>query len=151
MCKSSQNQDIMRLTTYTDYTLRALIYLAVNKDRLVTIQEIAELHGIAKNHLTKVVHQLGMSNMVETVRGRNGGLRLQIEPRQINVGDVVRSTETDFSMAECFDSSNTTCAYTRACRLKSVLHAATAAYLAVLDGVTLEDLISRNVEVIKFK
>ncbi len=141
----------MRLTAYTDYTLRTLLYLAVNKDRLVTIQEIAELHGIAKNHLTKVVHQLGMSNLIETVRGRNGGLRLNLEPKKINVGAVVRTTESDFYMAECFDGNGSHCAYARACKLKSVLQAATDAYLAVLDNVTLEDLISRKVELIKLK
>src|SRR5450830_992374 len=112
----------MRLTAYTDYTLRTLIYLALHRERLVTIQEIAEFHDISKNHLTKIVHQLGMSEMV----------------------DVVRSTESDFYMAECFDPANNTCSYAEACRLKGVLNSATNAYLAVLDGVSLEDLISKN-------
>lgn len=136
----------MKLTAYTDYTLRTLIYLALHRDRLVTIQEIAELHTISKSHLTKVVHQLGMSNMVETVRGRHGGLKLNLEPLEIGIGAVVRSTETDFDMAECFDAENNSCAYAKGCNLKGVLAAATAAYLQVLDQVTLEDLITKPSE-----
>lgn len=134
----------MRLTAYTDYTLRTLMYLATNQDRLVTIQDIADLHSISKNHLMKVVHQLGLSGMVDTVRGRNGGLKLSKEARQINIGEVVRNTESDFFMAECFDHGDTCCAYASACALKGVLSSATAAYLAVLDAVTLEDLISKK-------
>lgn len=134
----------MRLTTYTDYALRTLMYLAANRDRLVTIQDIADMHGIAKNHLTKVVHQLGLLGVVETVRGRNGGLRLGKEPVQINIGQVVRSTEPDFYMAECFDRDKNLCVLSSACALKGVLGSATAAYLAVLDGVTLENLIGKS-------
>ena len=135
----------MRLTSYTDYALRSLIFLGLNRDRLVTIQDIADLHGISKNHLMKVVHQLGVSGMVETVRGRKGGLRLGREPGEINIGAVVRQTETDFYMAECFNPDNVGCAYSASCTLKGVLGAATAAYLKVLDGVTLADMLV-NVE-----
>jgi len=134
----------MRLTAYTDYALRTLMYLATNRDRLVTISEIADVHGISKNHLMKVVHQLGLSGMVETVRGRNGGLRLNHEPAEINIGEVVRNTETDFQMAECFDPSGNQCLYSPACVLKGVLQSATAAYLDVLDSVTLESLIKNS-------
>lgn len=134
----------MRLTAYTDYTLRTLMHLAMHQDRLVTIQEIAELHDISKNHLTKVVHQLGMSDLVTTIRGRSGGLKLNKTPKEINIGAVVRTTETDFFMAECFDPSNTNCAYSTACGLKEVLANATAAYLSVLDQIDLEALISHK-------
>lgn len=130
----------MRLTAYTDYTLRTLIFLALNRDRLVTIQDIADAHRISKNHLMKVVHQLGLSGMVETVRGRSGGLRLNCDPADINVGQVVRNTETDFFMAECFDPANMNCNYSANCALKGVLNQATEAYLDVLDQVTLENL-----------
>lgn len=134
----------MRLTDYTDYTLRTLMYLGYNRDKLVTIQDIADMHGISKNHLMKVAHQLGLSGMVETVRGRNGGLRLNKEPADINIGDVVRNTENDFCMAECFDRDNNSCIYAPSCTLKGVLSSATAAYLAVLDGVTLDDLLKKG-------
>lgn len=134
----------MRLTAYTDYTLRTLMHLGLNRDKLVTIQDIANIHGISKNHLMKVVHQLGLSGMVETVRGRNGGLRLNKEPADINIGAVVRHTETDFFMAECFSPGNFQCGYSSDCTLKGVLYSATAAYLDVLDAVTLEDLIKKD-------
>jgi Rrf2 family transcriptional regulator, nitric oxide-sensitive transcriptional repressor len=131
----------MKLTSYTDYALRTLMYLAMNRDRLVTIQDIADAHKIAKNHLTKVVHQLGMLGLVDTVRGRNGGLRLGREPSAINVGEVVRSTENDFFIAECFDPDKPGCIYSASCALKGVLGRANAAFLEVLDGVTLDTLI----------
>jgi Rrf2 family nitric oxide-sensitive transcriptional repressor len=134
----------MRLTTYTDYALRTLIDLAANRDRLVTIQDIAERHGIAKNHLTKVVHQLGLLGVVETVRGRNGGIKLGKEPTQINIGALVRNTEPDFFMAECFGKNGSECIYNPSCVLKEVLHCATAAYLQVLDGVTLGNLLKKT-------
>ncbi|MFZ6779980.1 RrF2 family transcriptional regulator [Undibacterium sp. Ji83W] len=134
----------MRLTAFTDYTLRTLIYLAQHPDRLVTVQEIAELHSISKSHLTKVVHQLGMSNKVETIRGRHGGLKLNLPPEKINIGDVVRAAESDFYMAECFDGQSNTCSYASACILKGVLSKATASYLSVLDAVTLADLVAQK-------
>ncbi|WP_296000643.1 Rrf2 family transcriptional regulator [Rugamonas sp.] len=131
----------MRLTAFTDYSLRTLLHLGMNRDRLVTIQEIAETHLISKNHLMKVVHQLGLAGYVDSVRGRNGGLRLQREPAEINVGAVIRSTETDFYMAECFDSSSNSCPLSANCHLKHTLAAATSAYLAVLDAQTLDMLL----------
>ncbi|SDG83205.1 transcriptional regulator, BadM/Rrf2 family [Duganella sp. OV458] len=86
----------MRLTTFTDYGLRTLLYLGPGGDRLVTIEDIAATHAISKNHLMKVVHQLGVAGYVETVRGRNGGLRLRRAPANINLGALVRATEPDF-------------------------------------------------------
>lgn len=132
----------MRLTSYTDYTLRTLLYLGQNRDRLVTIQDIADVHAISKNHLMKVVYQLGLSGLVETVRGRNGGLRLKREPRDINIGAVVRATETDFYMAECFTPGPSACPLTPNCRLRTTLSKATEAYLAVIDQETLETLLA---------
>ena len=134
----------MRLTAYTDYSLRTLIFLAMNRQQLVTVQNIADAHGIAKNHLTKVVHHLGRLGYVETIRGRNGGLRLGREPADINIGEVVRSTETDFFMASCFDQAAAGCMYSAACALKGVLSKATAAFLDVLDAVTLEEMMIKE-------
>lgn len=131
----------MRLTSFTDYTLRSLMYLGMNRDKLVTIQEIADLHDISKNHLTKVIHQLGASGLVETVRGRHGGLRLNREPEDINIGDVVRDSESDFHIAECFDADGGSCAFLRDCALKRKLGEATDAFLQVLDGMTLADIL----------
>ena len=134
----------MRLTAYTDYSLRTLIFLAMHRDNLATIQEIADAHGIAKNHLTKCVHRLGTLGYITTVRGRNGGLRLGREPDNINIGEVVRHTESDFYMAPCFDQASAGCLYSSACALKGVLGKATAAYLEVLDAVTLEQMVLKE-------
>jgi Rrf2 family nitric oxide-sensitive transcriptional repressor len=134
----------MRLTQWTDYTLRVLMYCAACqlRDQLVTISEIADGHAISRSHLTKIVHQLGAKGLLETTRGRGGGMRLSRPAKDINVGAVVRQTETDFDMVECFDTSSNQCSLSQRCRLKSVLHQATSSYLTVLDGVTLADLIA---------
>jgi Rrf2 family nitric oxide-sensitive transcriptional repressor len=134
----------VQLTRYSDYSLRVLIYLALDPKRLVTIEEIAQSYGISKAHLMKVVHQLGLNGYVETVRGRGGGLRLARRPEEITVGEVVRSTEENMALVECFDPESSQCAIEPACGLRSVLHEALAAFLAVLDRHTLGDLIARR-------
>jgi Rrf2 family nitric oxide-sensitive transcriptional repressor len=131
----------MRLTTYTDYALRVLIRLAVQPQHLTTIADIAEGYGISENHLMKVVHQLGLAGYIETVRGRNGGIRLLKEPREINAGEIVRRMEPDFYLATCFNPSGG-CVIEPACILKGVLAQARDAFLAVLDRYTLADLVT---------
>ena len=134
----------MRLTQWSDYSLRVLMYCAVHdgRDRPVTISEIQQAHGIARNHLTKVVMSLAGLGYLETTRGRGGGLRLLAPASKINVGDVVRHTETDFRLLECFDPEHNTCRLDGRCRLKSVVQEASARFLEVLDGVTLADLLT---------
>lgn len=134
----------MRLTQWTDYSLRVLMFCAANEQRElpVTITEIADSHGISRSHLTKIVHQLGAQGWLETTRGRGGGMRLCKPAAEINVGTLVRQTETDFAMVECFDDTTNQCCLNPQCRLKGVLLQATHTYLAVLDGVTLADLIA---------
>ncbi|MBQ5950248.1 Rrf2 family transcriptional regulator [Massilia sp. ST3] len=131
----------MRLTSFTDYTLRTLLHLGSNRDRLVTIQEIADLHSISKNHLMKVVNELARNGVIETIRGRNGGFRLAHEPEDINIGAIVRMSESDFYMAECFDPEGTPCGLVKNCSLKGVLGNATKAYLDELDRHTLASLL----------
>ncbi len=92
----------MRLTDYTDYSLRVMLYLAVRGEGLSTIQDISDAYGISKNHLMKVVQRLGELGWVETVRGRNGGLRLFEHSGALTVGEVVRATESDFALVGCF-------------------------------------------------
>jgi Rrf2 family nitric oxide-sensitive transcriptional repressor len=131
----------MRLTTFTDYTLRTLIYLARQHARLVTVAEIARLHGMSQHHLTKVVYRLGLTGVIRTVRGRSGGITLALAPAQISVGQVVRDSEPDFHMADCFDPQRATCRHAGDCRVQDVLGRATDAYLATLDALTLADLV----------
>ncbi len=107
----------MRLAEYTDYTLRVLMYCAARPDRLVTIAELAEQHGVSKNHLMKIVNDLARQGVLQTTRGRGGGLQLLKRPADIRVGDVVRSSETDFRLVECFDPLSNTCTLTPSCRL----------------------------------
>jgi Rrf2 family nitric oxide-sensitive transcriptional repressor len=130
----------MRLSDYTDYTLRVLMYCAAHRERRVTIAEIAATHQVSKNHLMKIVNDLAHQGLLETTRGRGGGLRLLQEPDAIRVGDVVRGAETDFRLVECFDAASDTCTLTPNCRLKGVLGSALKAYFAALDGVTLADI-----------
>ncbi|MDM5208015.1 RrF2 family transcriptional regulator [Cytobacillus kochii] len=131
----------MRLTNYTDYSLRVLIYLAtIEKDQLTNIKEIADTYQISKNHLMKVIYQLGKNQYVETIRGRNGGIRLAMSPKDINIGEVVRKTEEDFHLVECFDTNNNHCVISSVCGLRHVLNKALKAYLEVLDQYTLADL-----------
>lgn len=131
----------MRLTDYTDYALRTLMYLGAQRERLVTIQEVATVYGISKNHLTKVVHRLGVAGLVITVRGRSGGIRLGRAPASITLGAVVRLTEPDFTMVECFDEARNGCTLSPACLLRHVLGRATSAYLQELDRVSLASVL----------
>jgi Rrf2 family transcriptional regulator, nitric oxide-sensitive transcriptional repressor len=134
----------MRLTQRTDYSLRVLMYCAATQGRaaLPTVAEIAQAHGISRSHLTKIVMALSASGWLETTRGRGGGLRLLRPAAQIRLGDVVRQTEADFQLVECFDAAGNTCRMGGRCRLQSVLGQAMDACLAVLDGVTLADLVA---------
>lgn len=132
----------MRLTRYTDYALRTLIYLGLNASRVSSIAEIARAYAISESHLTKVVHQLGRIGLVQTTRGRGGGLRLARPASEIVVGAVVRQTEEDLALVECF--ANGACAITPSCRLRKVLGEALAAFLAVLDRYTLADLLAEG-------
>lgn len=133
----------MRLTYFTDYSLRVLIYTAAAPDGRATIGEIARAFGISENHLTKVVHFLGKEGLLLNVRGRGGGLRLALPPSEINVGVVVRKTENNDVPAECFGEHNT-CPLTGRCRLEDVLAQAIEAFHAVLARYTLADLVKNR-------
>jgi Rrf2 family nitric oxide-sensitive transcriptional repressor len=134
----------MRLTQWTDYTLRVLMYCAAcqGREQPVTITEIAENYGISRSHLTKIVQELAAQKLLETTRGRGGGMRLMRAPQDIALGAVVRATETDFHLVECFDPATNQCRLSRHCGLKGVLSQAMQAYFVVLDGVTLADLVA---------
>ena len=130
----------MHITRYTDYSLRVLIYLAVQGDPPAAIQEIADSYDISKNHLMKVVHQLNKKGYIETIRGKKGGMRLHRPPSDISIGILVRETEQDLSIVECFSSKNA-CKITPVCGLKSMFGEALKAFLEVLDKYTLADVI----------
>ncbi len=141
----------MRLTVYTDYSLRTLLYLGVRgQDYLATIQEIADTYNISKNHLMKVTYDLGKLGYIETTRGRGGGIRLAIDPETVSIGEIVRKTEEDFQLVECFSDDTNLCVISPACKLKHALHEALLAYLAVLDQYTLADVISNKESLLEY-
>lgn len=127
----------MRLTRYTDYSLRVLIHLALHEDRLCSIGEISHTYEISHNHLMKVVTALAHDGFIETVRGRGGGMRLARPPAQITVGEVVRRTEEGFQLAECSG-----CSLSPACGLTGVLAKGVHAMLDVFDTYTIADLLT---------
>lgn len=133
----------MHITRYTDYSLRVLIYLAVNKDKLSTINEIAESYDISKNHLMKIVQQLNVQGYVLATRGRNGGIKLNLKPCDINIGSLVREVEDKKKLVECFDDNNR-CVITPSCQLKSIFAEAQEGFFKVLDEYTLDDLLGEN-------
>ncbi|MDY7116213.1 Rrf2 family transcriptional regulator [Halomonas sp. SSL-5] len=130
----------MHLTRFTDYSLRVLLYLAMKGERRSTITEIAERFDISRNHLMKVVQDLSHQGYITSIRGKNGGLLLRREPDTIVLGELVRLTERDLTLVECFGDDNE-CVITPACQLKHILMEALEAFLGVLDGYTLEDLL----------
>lgn len=133
----------MRLLVYTDFALRLMMYLSVEPKRGPTVQEIANAYGISRHYLVKVVQNLRRIGWIETTQGRGGGLRLRVPPEKIRLGDVVRATEEDFQLVECFDPETNTCVLAPACQLKAILGQAIKAFLAVLDENTLADLRAR--------
>lgn len=166
----------MKLTNYSDYALRSLIYLAVKPEpqALSNISDIADSYQISKSHLTKIIHQLGQLGYIETVRGKNGGIRLARAPEDINLGLLIKQVEPDFSLVECFaatvpsddnveqqglpitlideladrskPNSKLGCVISPACQLKGVFFEAITAFITVLERYTLADIISNEVE-----
>lgn len=136
----------MRLTVYTDYSLRMLMYLAVKRDGLATIAEVAGAYGISKAHLNKVAHQLGLAGYVETTRGKGGGLRLARPAGEIGLGDVIRCVEPDMALVPCFEPMHAPCSIVPACGLRGALYEARQAFLAVLNRYSLADLVQRRAE-----
>ena len=165
----------MRLTNYSDYALRSLIYLAVRPEPplLANISDIADSYSISKSHLTKIIHQLGQLGYIESVRGKNGGIRLARAPKDINLGVLIKQMEPDFDLVECFATppnakssddrqagstglamtfiDETTdnprgCVISPACQLKSVFFEALTAFINVLERYTLADILNNEDE-----
>ncbi len=124
-----------------------MIYVNSKEEgELASIKEISETFGISQNHLSKIVYQLGQCELLQTIRGRNGGIALSKAPEKINIGHVVRMMEDDFAMMECFDRDANSCVITPSCKLKHVLNDALIAFLKVLDQYTLKDLTANKDE-----
>ena len=133
----------MRITTFSDYALRVLMYLAVQGEGRVTIDEVATAYDISPHHLTKVVHLLGRSGWVDTARGKGGGLRLGQDPETIRLGEVLRACEGTGPMVECLGDEPGLCRISSVCRLSFLLGRAFEAFYGELNRHTLADLVRR--------
>lgn len=130
----------MELSRFTDYSLRTLIYAGLNPQRTITVPEVAAAYGISENHLVKVAHKLGKLGFLETKRGRSGGFQLARDPAAINLGEVVRATES-LALVECLGADGGSCPIVRACILKAVISEARDAFLATFDRYTLAEML----------
>jgi Rrf2 family nitric oxide-sensitive transcriptional repressor len=133
----------MRLTTFTDYTLRVLIYLGAHQQQ-ASVGDIASAYGISKNHLMKVVLFLAAEGYVVTTRGKGGGVRLNLDPGRIRIGEVVRKSEAGSTLVECFSPSDSNCRIENTCRLRSAFYKGQQAFYAVLDTYTLADILANR-------
>ena len=135
----------MQLTQYTDYSLRVLIYLSLKRpDELATITDISEFYGISRNHLVKVVHNLSTHELIVTLRGKHGGLRLARPASDISIGEVVRLTESNFDIAECFNREANRCVITPMCALKNILGEARSLFMQELDRFSIADAVNQK-------
>ena len=134
----------MKLTQYSDLGLRLMMYLALRKGESVTIQEVSDRFGVSKNHMVKISHQLTQSGLIESTRGRNGGVRLSRPPEDINVEEAVRATEENFDLVECFNALQNRCVISDVSRLSGVFETALSAFFEVLREISLADLVENS-------
>ncbi|PKP85749.1 MAG: Rrf2 family transcriptional regulator [Alphaproteobacteria bacterium HGW-Alphaproteobacteria-2] len=130
----------MRLTSYTNYALRSLQLAALQAPALVRVDDVVKVHGLARPHIVKIVHEMGKAGFIETHRGRGGGFRLARPAAAISVGEVVRLTEGPLNVVECFNRETNTCPLIGICKLSQTIQAATRAFFDVLDGVSIADI-----------
>ena len=130
----------MQLTQFTDYSLRALIYITLRKESC-TIKDITEAYGISNNHMVKIIHNLAKLGLIKTIRGKNGGIVMASQPETINLAQIITQLEPHFDLVPCFNRAKANCCIAPVCKLKSVLHEAQAAFMAVLERYTLADVL----------
>jgi Rrf2 family nitric oxide-sensitive transcriptional repressor len=138
----------VHLTQFSDYSLRLVLYLACHPQEPASAEEVSRAFGISRHHLVKVVQKLTELGVVEAQRGRGGGMRLAMRPSGINVGWLIRRTESHFDLVECFDPGTNTCPIAPACGLKGALYLAQQAFLGVLDRYTLDRFLTRREELV---
>ena len=138
----------MKLTAYSNYALRSLQLAALRSPDLVRVDDVVRVHGLARPHIVKIVHELGQAGLVETRRGRGGGFRLSRPAEDIVVGDVIRLTEGPLELVECFNPERNSCPLIGICKLSRALHEATKAFMTVLDELTLADIASNRGELL---
>ncbi len=138
----------MELNRFTDYSLRVLIFSAARGGEKVTLSEITTAYRISQHHLVKIVHYLGKKGYLRNTRGRTGGIMLGRKPEDIGIGEVIRCTESNLDLVECFNTKTNTCRLTPACKLKGALLEARAAFMDVLDTYTLADFVQQKLSIL---
>jgi Rrf2 family nitric oxide-sensitive transcriptional repressor len=149
MMANRRGRTRVKVTKFSDYSLRLLLYLAVHGDRTVSVAEVSRAYGVSPHILVKVAQLLADEGLVASVRGRHGGLRLSKAPSAINVGRLIRRTEPSWDLVECFDGERSTCPIESVCGLKGALQRAQRAFLGVLDNYTLADFLPRAPSLIR--
>jgi Rrf2 family transcriptional regulator, nitric oxide-sensitive transcriptional repressor len=139
----------MQLTYFSDYALRLVLYLAAHPDRVVSVQEVSRAYRVSPHHMVKVARLLVGRGIVASVRGRRGGLRLDVAADQLTIGALVRLTEPNFNLVECFDRAGNTCPISPACGMKGVFERARGAFLDVLDEHTIAEFLPRAPALLK--
>lgn len=135
----------MQLTQFTDYSLRALIYIALKKD-ICTIKDITEAYSISGNHMIKIIHNLSKMGLIKTIRGKNGGIILAANPQEINLGSLIVNLESNFDLVPCFNKDKANCCIAPVCKLKNILYEARNAFMSVLNQYTLADIMHNKSE-----
>lgn len=130
----------MQLTQFSDYSLRALIYIALQKGPC-TIKDITKVYGISNNHMVKIIHNLSKIGLIKTIRGKNGGILMLAQPATINLGKLITQLEPHFHLVQCFNKEKANCCITPVCRLREILHEAQSAFMQVLENYTLADIL----------
>ncbi len=134
----------MRLTAFTNFALRTLMYAAMHEDRLCRSHEIAQVFGISHTHLNKCIYQLGKWGYLENIRGRSGGFRLAKPASVITVGEVIRKTEDTLELVECFNPDTNTCPLMQMCRLSKTFKRAMTRFMDELDSITIADVVENR-------
>ena len=135
----------MQLTSFTDYGLRTLMYLAEHPDRLSSVKEVSEYHSISRNHLVKVVHRLSQLGYIYSTKGKGGGIRIAQGMKKLRLGDIITNLEPNMYMVECFDEKTNTCKITSSCQLKHYLFEATKKFIETMNEYTLADAIKSSI------
>jgi Rrf2 family nitric oxide-sensitive transcriptional repressor len=136
----------MRLTQFTDYSLRVLIYLALRPEERATIDQLTNAYDVSRHHIRSVVHNLSKLGYIDSTQGKGGGITLALEPAQISIREIVENTENDFYIVECFNPDGSACPIEPLCVLKQALSEASKSFLQTLEGYTIEDLVRNKKE-----
>ncbi|MBE6054849.1 MAG: Rrf2 family transcriptional regulator [Clostridium sartagoforme] len=131
----------MYLSKFTDYSFRALIYLAENRDKLCTVEELAKKIEISEHHLKKIIHKLAKTDLIISMKGRTGGLKLGLEPQDINLGEVIKITEDNLNIAQCFNKENCCPYMTYDCKVKGIMKNSLDAFINEFSRYTLSDVL----------